>query len=185
MLTKNQAIKLVRNQLPDGFDIMEDHIVEREYGWVIFSQTKKYIESQDPLDMAVGSGGTLVEKESGCCIEFGSAYSTETNLEIYEKGYLKYDNLDILITDVEDLVKAAESLSSLGITYVISEEECGTTWRIPQHYSLDQIKVKLRDLPCRFNLGSAYFIWEALDRFKSQNYFRYELVENYGYTNTL
>jgi hypothetical protein len=40
MLTKKEAIEVVRRKLPTDSDVLEDDIIEREYGWVIFSQTK-------------------------------------------------------------------------------------------------------------------------------------------------
>ena len=65
MITKEQAIELVRFELDDDMDIMEESTIEKEYGWVIFSQSKKYIETKDILYVAVGSGGALVEKDAG------------------------------------------------------------------------------------------------------------------------
>jgi hypothetical protein len=185
MQTKKEAIDAVRRTLPSDFDVLEDHIIEREYGWVIFSQTKQYIETNDPMYMTVGSGGTLVEKNTGRLIEFGSAYSTEINLQIYEAGYLAHDDFDLVVIATEDSEEALHLLGELGITYVKPEVEGGTTWRIAKPYSAQQLRERLRHLPCRFNLGSVYFKWEVLERMKASGSLQFELVANEGFRNEI
>lgn len=185
MQTKEQAIDAVRRTLPIDFDVLEDNIIEKEYGWVIFSQSKRYIETSNLTFMAVGSGGILVEKNTGRLIEFGSAYPTEINLQIYEAGYLAYDDFDLVVIATSDSEEAVRLLGGLGITYVKPEVEGGTTWRIPKPYSAQQLRARLRHLPCRFNLGSAYFKWEALDRMKASDSLQFELVANEGLRNEI
>ena len=133
--------------------------------------------------MAVGSGGVLVERNTGRLIQFGSGYSTEINLKIYELGYLAYDNFDLVITAVSNLDEAIEHLRKLRIIYVKAEVAHGETWRIPKDYSVGQLRERLHHLPCRFNLGSAYFIWKELERMKGGASLRFELVPNAGLLN--
>ena len=185
MLTKEQAIDALRRTLPAGFVVLEDHTIEKDYGWVIFSQTKKYIETNDLMYMAFGSGGTLVERNTGRLIDFVSAYSTEVNLQIYEAGYLAYDDFDLVVTATSDSEEALRLLGALGIRYVKPEVEGGTTWRIPKPYSPKQLRERLRHLPCRFNLGSAYFKWEVLERMKASESLQFELVANAGFRNEI
>jgi hypothetical protein len=183
MITKEEAIKKVRGTLSEDMDVMLDNIIEKEYGWVIFPQSKEYIGTKDPMFMAIGSGGVLVEKETGNTYEFGSAYSTDQNLRIYELGYFQYENWDIVITKVMNEGKTIERLSKLDISYFIPEDEHGTVWKIPQKYTNEQLKNKLKSLPVRFNLGNVYFRWEVLESFKEQNDFEYQLSVNTGYKN--
>ena len=183
MITKEEAIKKVRDTLSEDMDVMLDHIVEKEYGWVIFSQSKEYIRTNDWKCMLIGSGGTLVEKAIGNTYEFGSAYSTDENLRIYELGYFKYENWDIEIFKVIKKTETIEHLSRLGIMYVVPEEEHGTVWKIPKTYTTEQLKNKLKSLPTRFNLGNVYFRWEELEFLKTQRDFEYRLSENEGHEN--
>ena len=185
MQTKKQAIDAVRRTLPTDFDVLEDRIIEKEYGWVLFSQTKRHIETNDPTFMALGSGGILVEKNTGRLIEFGSAYPTEINLQIYEAGYLAHDDFDLVVIATSDSEEALQLLGGLGITYVKPEVEGGTTWRIPKSYSAQQLRERLRHIPCRFNLGSVYFKWEALERMKASDSLQFELVANAGFHNEI
>ncbi len=43
VLTKNEALELVRQRLPEGSAVLEDATVERSYGWLFFAQPKEYI----------------------------------------------------------------------------------------------------------------------------------------------
>lgn len=185
MLTKNHATEAVRKTLPVDSDILEEHVIEKEYGWVIFSQTKRYIETEDPMSMTFGSGGTLVEKKTGRLIQFGSAYPTEINLKIYEAGYLAHEDFDLVVKCISNPEEAVGLLGRLGITYVKPEVQSGTTWRIPKSYSAQQLRGRLRHLPCRFNLGSLYFKWETLECMKASTSLQFELVANMGFRNEI
>ena len=185
MLTKNQAIALVRAKLPEDMDIMEDQTIEKEYGWVIFSQSKKYIETGNSRYGYIGSGGELVEKSTGRIHEFGSAFTLKENLKIYELHYFKYSNWDIEIKEVKNEIKTIDCLSSLNLGYVIPEKAHGVTWRIVQRYTRKQLNQKLKKLPARFNIGTIYFQYLVLESFKNQDDFSYELSGNQGYENSL
>jgi hypothetical protein len=127
---------------------------------VLFSQSKRYLETGDLRDMLIGPGGTLIEKATGRFIRFGSAYSTKTNLHIYEAGYLDCDNWDLLITSVTRLDEAADLVNALGLDYVEPEVVSGIVWRVPERYSRSRVRQKLEIVPCRFHLGQAYFCCE-------------------------
>ena len=181
MLTKNQAIQAVRKTLPTDFDVLEKEVIEKEYGWAIFSQSKRYIETKDPFEMCFGSGGTLVEKSTGRLIEFGSAFALETNLKIYELGYVDHPDVDLAINAISNPKKTVDLLDRLEITYVKPEVEGGTTWRIPIRYSVGQLRERIRHLPCRFHLGSLYYRWEVLEEMKSSACVQFELTPNEGF----
>ena len=68
----------------------------------------------------------------GKLIQFGSAYPTDKNLELYEKGYFKYSNWDIVVSRVNDVQRTIALLSKLGISYVQPEEAHGVVWDIPK-----------------------------------------------------
>ncbi len=185
MLTKSDAIAAVRKTLPPNFDVCEEPVIEREYGWVIFSQTKRYIETNDPRSMALGSGGTLVEKNTGRLIQFGSAYSIEKNLKIYEARYLAHDDFDLVVTAIKNAGEAVRLLGGLHITYIKPEIRNETTWRIAKAYSAKQLRERLNQLPCRFNLGSLYFRWDTLERMKNSSSLLFKLTANTGFRNEI
>ena len=185
MISIEEAIEKVRSTLSDDMDVMLDNIIEKEYGWVLFPQSKTYIETKDPMSMVFCSGGILVEKATGKLCELGSFYSTEENLRIYELGYFQYENCDIEVMKVINESKTIEHLSKLRIKYVVPEEECEIVWKIPTEYTVEQLRTKLRLLPARFNLGNAYCIWEEMELLKTQCDFEYRLCENEGHENSI
>src|SRR5450755_1817589 len=153
MLTKAEALQLVRQQFPSDCDVMDDRTIERPNGWLFFFQSKSFIETRDPLNALLGSGGILVEKSGGRCLEFGSGKSPDLNLKIYEAGYLDYDDYDLVISAISDPEQTLVFLLQLGISFVKPEFAHGETWRIPTLYSADRLRERLLRLPCRFNLG--------------------------------
>jgi len=185
MITKQDAFKIVREKLDAEYDILEESTVEKDYGWIVFPQTKTYINTQNFEEMAVGSGGILVEKLSGRTVQFGSAYPTETNIKIYEAGYLNHDNFDLVITETTNIEEALNLLSHLSIVYVKPEIESDVTWRIPTPFTKSQLRDKLAVLPCKFNLGNLYFKWETLERMKTSSALKYELTANDGFRNEI
>jgi len=183
VLTKNEALELVRQRLPEGSAVLEDATVERSYGWLFFAQSKEYIETRDPAAMLFGSGGTLVEKHTGRCIDFVSAFSTDINLRIYEAGYLDHPDYDLVVTEVSQIDEAVRLLTRLALTYVVPEISSGTTWRIPKVYTQHQMHAKLSRLPCRLNVGNLYFRWQVLEHMKSSAALKFSLVPTEGSRN--
>lgn len=183
MLSKQEAMEVFKESLPDGYGVMEEWTIERNYGFVFFAQSNQFLASRDPQDMAIGMAGSLVEKATGRIIHFASAYSTALSLEIYESGYLAYDDIDILITKVLDEREAISLIMELGLQYVVPEVDGDIVWRIPKQYKHSQIKQFLRTLPCRFNVGSPYFRWQQLKRINTSKALKTELLPNTGFQN--
>lgn len=184
-LTKAEALELLRRKIPSDCDVMDDATIERPYGWLFFYQTKRFIETRDWQDGLIGSGGILVEKHGGRCVEFGSGHRAEVNLKIYEAGYLDHDNFDLVISAVSNLEEAIDLLLRLDIVFVKPEVAYGETWRIATRYSPAQLRERLSKLPCRFNLGRLYRYYRALERMKNSRCLKYELLPNAGLRNEI
>src|SRR5215204_5740641 len=120
MISFEEAKKIALNNISSDCDILPNSIIEKSYGWYFNFQSKKFIESGNILDMLIGSGGFIVEKDSGKVVQFGSAYSLEKNFEIYEKGFLR-KNLDLVITKVFDSSECVRLLNRLSMTYLGTE----------------------------------------------------------------
>jgi hypothetical protein len=180
-INKKEAIQLILNTISDDMGIDESSIIEKEYGWVFFPQSKRYLETGNWRDMLIGSGGDLVEKETGRIISFGSAYSIEKNLKIYELGYLKHDNWDMVINKIWDEPETILQLMKLRATYDIQEVKDGGARKISKTYTANQFKELIKKLPFRLNIGRAFASWEELEAFKNQNYFTYELQESQSF----
>lgn len=183
MITLDEAIEIAIANKGDHLAFNPDHILEKEYGWVIFPNSKEFIETGEFRSALVGSGGVLVLKDSGKAIRFGSAIRLEKHLEIYESGYLDHDNWDIVITSVVNMRVGVGHILALGATYVTPEEESGILWKIPKNYSRKRIKELLSEPPIRLNIGSVYRFYDAIDRLKKQRCFEHRIEPNQGYEN--
>ena len=183
MITLDDAIEIAIAKEGGHLAVDPERIVERPYGWVIFPNTKEYIETGDVRSAVIGSGGVLVLKESGRAIQFGSAMRLEKHLEIYESGYLDHDTWDIVVTSVADKRASADQLLDLRATYVIPEEESGIVWRIPKQYTRRRMKALVSKPPLRLNIGSAYRFYDSIDRLEQQRHFEYRIEPNQGYEN--
>jgi hypothetical protein len=58
---------------------------ERNWGWIIYYQSKKYIETKDIKYMLAGNGSYFVNKNTGEMIYTGTSEPIENYVEEYEK----------------------------------------------------------------------------------------------------
>ena len=66
--------------------LLEDKIIEKDYGWFFQFTCKSWLETKIP--MAPGScSPILILKEKGILIELGSAYSIEEQIKRFDKRY--------------------------------------------------------------------------------------------------
>lgn len=91
MLTRAEAIQLVSERLrqmssPDDVLIVVDEgTIEREFGWVLFYNSRKFIETGDYRFQLAGNGPVMVNKDDGS-IEFcGASKSVEAQIREYER----------------------------------------------------------------------------------------------------
>jgi hypothetical protein len=183
LISKKTALQSILDDLDDTMDVLYEDIIEKDYGWIFFTDSKEFIRTGDFMHSCIGSGGTLVEKKTGNHISFGSAYPLEQNLKIYEKGYLEFDSWDIEITKVTDLNTTVEALLQLKLSYIEPEEECGTVWRIAKEFKHNELKHKLNNLPTKFNVGNLYFLYKEIESLKNKTCCKFKLTENTGYKN--
>jgi len=93
MLTRERAkkaIELIINK-PDPhwqdkpkLAVVEDHTLEREWGWVFFYNSINYLESGNLTDALVGNAPYIVNKTTGEILATGTAYEIEYYIEEYE-----------------------------------------------------------------------------------------------------
>jgi len=93
VLTKEEAEQLVYTRIKgEGANaeqtaeivILHEHTIEKEYGWIFFYQTKKYLQTGDFLDALAGNAPYIVNKYTGGIIETGTAKPIEDYIAEYE-----------------------------------------------------------------------------------------------------
>ncbi len=86
MITKEEAIKLVEKQLSkiemeDNFRIDEQNTEEHDWGWVIYYNTERFLESDDVQLALMGNGPFIVYKESGKIVSVSSSDLVDNDID--------------------------------------------------------------------------------------------------------
>lgn len=91
MVNKNTAHTLVTAKINANYDIDDDDLIiiddltiEKDYGWIFFYNSKRYLETEDISYLIAGNSPILVEKEHGSIYELGTAFPVDEYLEHYE-----------------------------------------------------------------------------------------------------
>jgi len=94
MLTKQDARALVlahisgaATTLPPGDEIVtvDDATIEREWGWLFFYTSKRWLEKKEFRYALIGNAPIIVEKSTGNLIVTGTAYPAEHYIQNYER----------------------------------------------------------------------------------------------------
>ena len=72
---------------PDGITpvIVDEHTIERDFGWVFFYQSREYLETQDYGCMLGGNAPIIVDRVDGSVHETGTANPVEDYIREYER----------------------------------------------------------------------------------------------------
>lgn len=91
MISKSEAEKLVEQHLqglnrevPGGVALMHDSTIERPYGWVFFFNSRRFLETGDPLESLLGNSPILVEARDGHMTHLGTALPISDSLKQLE-----------------------------------------------------------------------------------------------------
>lgn len=169
----DQAQNIALDKIGSDCAIIAEYIIEKPYGWYFNFQSRKYIETGDFREMLVGSGGFIVEKETGNVVKFGSAYPLEKNFEIYEKGLI--GKTEFIIKEVRGINLAVRLLLKLRMSYIEPEFAYGVEWKIPKEFNEKQIKAALSNLPYTYRNQKFYFRSDVFEQIDNSNCLVYEL----------
>jgi hypothetical protein len=91
MLDLNMARKLIAEQinftypvLGDSLVVLDECTIEKDYGWIFFYESKRWLDSGDLSDRVLGNVPILVDRQTGRLHFFGSDRSIEEYIEEYE-----------------------------------------------------------------------------------------------------
>lgn len=92
MLTDKGMLEIAKDHVKKieeeaGFPtiLYPDGIIKKSYGNIYGYTSKEYYETGDEEHAVAGNGPFLVEKKTGEIITFGTAFSDEYYIELYEK----------------------------------------------------------------------------------------------------
>ncbi len=127
------ARHIAEDFIPDDCGLMESATKELPEGWYFIYQSQRYLETGDDMDRLIGSGGIIVERDSGRVIELGSGVPLERNLQAMRAG-LGPDPVDLRLHKIKDERAVVEALYRVRLTYVTPEYEAGEVWKVPKVY---------------------------------------------------
>ncbi len=93
-ITKDRALEIARRTiatLKPGTElvILEDKTVEKDFGWVFFYTTKKYLQSHNPSDLLPGNSPLVVERADGSTHFLSTSLPPNRAIEEYESSWRK------------------------------------------------------------------------------------------------
>ena len=93
MIDKDTAIRLVTQYINEHYGadeelaIAPEGTIEKEYGWVFFYNTKKYLETEVISYALAGNGPVIFEKSDGQITAFGTNRPVEELIRDYEQTH--------------------------------------------------------------------------------------------------
>ncbi|CAC9972522.1 YrhB domain-containing protein [Flavobacterium panici] len=122
MLTFEQAKKIVSERLAnsnfsgdDSLIILDQFTIEKPYAWIFCYTSRLYHETKETQYAIAGNSPIIVDKQTGKQIQYGSAYSLEEIIELYEEEK-KIWNLVLIENNVFDNTKLLLLKTKFGLS---------------------------------------------------------------------
>jgi hypothetical protein len=154
-MNQTEARKLAEAHVPHDTVVLSEHSAECEFGFYFATDSRAHQETGRFEDLLIGSCGVLVDRANGNVHHLGSAFPPEYWFEAYRRHF--HLPCTVVVTEVQDQERAAESLLRLQMSFVVPEEAHGTVWRIPKNYGLKDFLRSCEKLPARFENQNLIF----------------------------
>jgi len=91
-ISKPRAFEVARKALSElkpgtEFVILDDKVVEKDFGWVFLYTTRAYLETQDPRTLVPGAGPLVVERQGGGTRFLSTSVPPAKAIEEFEKTW--------------------------------------------------------------------------------------------------
>ena len=91
-LSKERALEIARKTIDNlksnnPLVILEDKTLEKDFGWVFFYTTKKYLETHDKKYLMPGNSPLVVERADGSTHFLSTSLPPSRAVEEYEKSW--------------------------------------------------------------------------------------------------
>ena len=86
---RERALTYIRNHYNGTLtpEIIDDQTIEKDYGWVFFSQTREYLATKNFRFSLLGNGPIIVDKQDGAVYLLTTAVSAEKSVAAFEERY--------------------------------------------------------------------------------------------------
>lgn len=93
MLDFETAKRMVEEQINVSYNVdgdelvvLEEETIQKEYGWIFFYTSRRFVETGDVNHMVVGNAPVVVNKRTGKLTFLGTAEPTENYVRRYEES---------------------------------------------------------------------------------------------------
>jgi hypothetical protein len=90
-MTRTEATQIVLEELVrvsrtvgEELVVLDEHTIEKPYGWIFFYNTRRYVETGDFIYGLGGNGPLVVESSTGRISRLGTARPLEDEIAAYE-----------------------------------------------------------------------------------------------------
>ena len=90
-MARKAAAKYLRsiwNRTDDNFVIADEETLHKDFGWVFFWQSERYLKTEEISDMLVNNVPLIVSKSNGKIYPTGSSRPIEYWIELFRRGEL-------------------------------------------------------------------------------------------------
>lgn len=180
----------VAGKYGDGFAVVPGSIRDFEDLYCFTFQTKKFLETNNIVDMAVGNGYTFIYKLDNRIFEAGSRFTFEQSLKdlrnkLKVESYIKRQvsnfrlnlDFDLKILEIHQVKLLLDVLDKHELTYIIPEVVGDSIFRISKRYTQTLLQTRLKDLPVIFHGVDHLNCLYLADELLRYNICRFELQE--------
>lgn len=94
MIMESEACAMVQRYIdeqcgsvPGGVAIIESRTLQKPYGWVFFYNSRRFLETGNPLEALGGNGPIVVERAEGRLHQLGSALPPDASIAEFERSH--------------------------------------------------------------------------------------------------
>jgi hypothetical protein len=177
MITFEQAREIILQRTSQNSGLDEESTLEKPYGWYFRTQSKKWLETRNDMDLLVGINGFIVERDSGRVIEIGSATTVESAFEHFEAG-LSHEFYILTIENIRDVKNTFIALQHLRLIDLRLQYESKPLnfFVSPTQKGEEFYQKILQSLPFTFPVQHFYFQHNLLLTIKQKKWFEYSLI---------
>jgi hypothetical protein len=92
MISKEEALEIAKRFVTEqcrsvtgGCAIMLEQTIDKSYGWIFLFNSKRYLETGDPLEALGGNGPLVVERTDGRVHALGSGQAPDDTIAEFER----------------------------------------------------------------------------------------------------
>lgn len=185
------AENYIKRTIGSDFAIVQDSIEDLSDFYAFTYQTRKYLETGNFLDMAIGQGYIFLHKPDNRFFSFGSGQNFEDSLvelrsqilkeKEIQKSFPHFDiqkQYDVRVTKIVHKDVLIDVLIQNKTTYIVPDIVGNSIFRIAKIYKKKSLAERLTLLPTTFHGVNQEVLPSVVQHFTETNCCQFDLVES-------